>query len=204
MEIIKYYFPDLSEKQLKQFSKLKELYEFWNAKINVISRKDISKIYINHVLHSLSISRVILFKKETKILDLGTGGGFPGLPLAILFPETKFVLCDSIGKKIKVIDNIIHETGITNINTIHKRGEEINDTFDFIISRAVTNMRQFKLLVKNKFNKQHNNTLRNGILYLKGGNLSEELKGIPHIKYEISNFFKEEFFLTKKIIYIEY
>ena len=204
METIKYYFPNLSEKQLKQFSKLKELYEFWNAKINVISRKDISKIYINHILHSLAISKVILFKKETKILDLGTGGGFPGLPLAILFPETKFVLCDSIGKKIKVIDNIIHETEITNINTIHKRGEEISDTFDFIISRAVTNMRQFKLLVKNKFNKQHNNTLRNGILYLKGGNLSEELKGIPHIKYEISNFFKEEFFLTKKIIYIEY
>ena len=204
MKEIQHYFPDLSKKQIKQFSELKDLYEYWNTRVNVISRKDISRLYINHVLHSLAISKIISFKKETKVLDLGTGGGFPGIPLAILFPETQFVLTDSIGKKIKVVNEIISATGITNIDAIHERGENINDTFDFIISRAVTNMKEFRSWVRDKFKKQHHNTLNNGILYLKGGDLSEELKDIPHVKYEISNFFKEKFFITKKIIYIQY
>ena len=204
MEIIKYYFPNLSKKQIEQFTALKFLYEYWNAKINVISRKSISNLYINHVLHSLAIAKVVSFKSETKILDLGTGGGFPGIPLAILFPQANFVLIDSIGKKIKVVNEVIKKTQITNIKTIHQRAENYNDTFDFIICRAVTNMNEFQKWVEYKFYKKQKNKLQNGILYLKGGDLSEELKGIKHIKYEISEFFKEDFFKTKKVIYIPY
>ena len=204
MEIIKYYFPYLSKQQIEQFTALKFLYEYWNTKINVISRKSISNLYINHVLHSLAIAKVINFKSETKILDLGTGGGFPGIPLAILFPQANFVLIDSIGKKIKVVNEVINKTQITNVKTIHQRAENYNDTFDFIICRAVTNMNEFQKWVEYKFYKQQKNKLQNGILYLKGGDLSEELKGIKHIKYEISEFFKEDFFKTKKVIYIPY
>ncbi len=204
MEIIKYYFPNLSKKQIEQFTALKFLYEYWNAKINVISRKSISNLYINHVLHSLAIAKVVNFKSETKILDLGTGGGFPGIPLAILFPQANFVLIDSIGKKIKIVNEVINKTQITNVKTIHQRAENYNDTFDFIICRAVTNMNEFQKWVKYKFYKKQKNKLPNGILYLKGGDLSEELKGIKHIKYEISEFFKEDFFKTKKVIYIPY
>ena len=204
MEIIKYYFPNLSKKQIEQFTALKFLYEYWNAKINVISRKSISNLYINHVLHSLAIAKVVNFKSETKILDLGTGGGFPGIPLAILFPQANFVLIDSIGKKIKVVNEVINKTQITNVKTIHQRAENYNDTFDFIICRAVTNMNEFQKWVEYKFYKKQKNKLQNGILYLKGGDLSEELKGIKHIKYEISEFFKEDFFKTKKVIYIPY
>lgn len=204
MQIIQNYFPDLSEKQIQQFSELKNLYEHWNAQINVISRKNISELYINHVLHSLAIAKVVNFKEGTKILDIGTGGGFPGIPLAILFPEVEFLLVDSIGKKIKVVNEVSSALGLTNVRTMHQRAEKINETFDFVVSRAVTNMTDFKKWVKGKFNKKHYNSIDNGILYLKGGDLTEELRGISHTKYEISEFFTEEFFETKKVIYISY
>ena len=204
MQIIPKYFPELSEKQIKQFSELQELYEYWNAQINVISRKNISELYTNHVLHSLAIAKVIQFKTGTKVLDIGTGGGFPGIPLAILFPKTEFLLVDSIGKKIKVVNEVSSAIDLSNIRTIHDRAENINEQFDFVVSRAVTNMKDFKKWVKGKFNKSHHNSLNNGILYLKGGDLTEELKGIPHQQYNISDYFEEDFFKTKKVVYISY
>ena len=204
MQIIHKYFPDLTEKQILQFSDLQNLYEHWNAQINVISRKDMDALYVNHVLHSLAIAKVIQFKKGTSVLDIGTGGGFPGIPLAILFPKTDFLLVDSIGKKIKVINEVSAAICLTNVRTINERAENINETFDFIVSRAVTNMADFKKWVKGKFKKTHNNTLNNGILYLKGGDLSEELKGIPHQQYNIADYFEEDFFETKKVVYIGY
>ena len=204
MQIIHKYFPNLTEKQIKQFSDLQPLYEHWNAQINVISRKNMDTLYTNHILHSLAIAKVIRFEKGTKILDIGTGGGFPGIPLAILFPEVDFLLVDSIGKKIKVVNEVSSAIGLTNVIALHERAENIKDTFDFVVSRAVTNMTDFKKWVKGKFNNTHNNTLNNGILYLKGGDLSEELRGISHSKYEIADFFEEEFFETKKVIYISY
>ena len=204
MQIIHKYFPDLTEKQTQQFTDLQELYEHWNAQINVISRKNMDTLYINHILHSLAIAKVIQFKKGTTILDIGTGGGFPGIPLAILFPEVEFLLVDSIGKKIKVVNEVSAAIGLTNVRTLYERAENINETFDFVVSRAVTNMTDFKKLVKGKFNNIHKNTLDNGIIYLKGGDLSDELRGITHIKHEIFELFKEEFFETKKIIYIGY
>ena len=204
MQIIHKYFPDLTEKQIEQFTDLQQLYQHWNAQINVISRKNIDTLYTNHILHSLAIAKVIQFEKGTKILDIGTGGGFPGIPLAILFPEVDFLLVDSIGKKIKVVNEVSRAIGLTNVIAIHERAENIKDTFDFVVSRAVTNMTDFKKWVKGKFNNTHNNTLNNGILYLKGGDLSEELRGISHYKYEIADFFEEEFFETKKVIYISY
>lgn len=204
MEIIHKYFPDLSNKQVKQFLELQELYEHWNTKINVISRKDILALYVNHVLHSLAIAKVIKFENETKILDVGTGGGFPGIPLAILFPNVDFLLVDSIGKKINVVNEVSASIGLANIRTMHVRAESIKENFDFVVSRAVTNITDFKKLVKGRFNKIHKNTINNGILYLKGGDLSEEFRVIPHTQYEISNFFEEDFFETKKVVYISY
>ena len=204
MQIIHKYFPELTEKQIEQFTDLQELYEHWNAQINVISRKNMDTLYTNHILHSLAIAKVIQFEKGTKILDIGTGGGFPGIPLAILFPEVEFLLVDSIGKKIIVVNEVSNAIGLSNVRTVHERAESINETFDFVVSRAVTNMTDFKKWVKGKFNNTHNNTLNNGILYLKGGDLSEELRGISHYKYEIADFFEEEFFETKKVIYISY
>ena len=204
MQIIHKYFPDLTEKQIEQFTDLQQLYQHWNAQINVISRKNIDTLYTNHILHSLAIAKVIQFEKGTKILDIGTGGGFPGIPLAILFPEVEFLLVDSIGKKIIVVNEVSNAIGLSNVRTLHERAENINETFDFVVSRAVTNMTDFKKWVKGKFNNTHNNTLNNGILYLKGGDLSEELRGISHYKYEIADFFEEEFFETKKVIYISY
>jgi 16S rRNA (guanine527-N7)-methyltransferase len=204
MQIIHKYFPDLTEKQIQQFTDLQELYEHWNAQINVISRKNMDSLYTNHILHSLAIAKVIQFEKGTKILDIGTGGGFPGIPLAILFPEVEFLLVDSIGKKIKVVNEVSTEIGLKNVRTMHERAENIKETFDFVVSRAVTNMTDFKKWVKGKFNKKHNNSLNNGVLYLKGGDLSEELRGISHTSHEISDTFKEEFFETKKVIYISY
>jgi 16S rRNA (guanine527-N7)-methyltransferase len=204
MQIIHKYFPDLTEKQIEQFTDLQQLYQHWNAQINVISRKNIDTLYTNHILHSLAIAKVIQFEKGTKILDIGTGGGFPGIPLAILFPEVEFLLVDSIGKKIIVVNEVSNAIGLSNVRTVHERAESINETFDFVVSRAVTNMTDFKKWVKGKFNNTHNNTLNNGILYLKGGDLSEELRGISHYKYEIADFFEEEFFETKKVIYISY
>ena len=204
MQIIHKYFPDLSEKQIKQFADLQCLYEHWNEKINVISRKNMETLYTNHVLHSLAIAKVIQFENGTKILDIGTGGGFPGIPLAILFPEVSFLLVDSIGKKIKVVNEVSRSIGLTNVSTLQERAENIKETFDFVVSRAVTNMTDFKKWVKGKINSTHNNTLNNGILYLKGGDLAEERKGIKHTKIEIADFVAEEFFDTKKIIHIGY
>ena len=204
MQIINKYFPDLTEKQIKQLTDLQYLYEHWNAQINVISRRNIDALYTNHILHSLAIAKVIQFEKGTKILDIGTGGGFPGIPLAILFPEVDFLLVDSIGKKIKVVNEVISAIELTNVRTQHERAENIKETFDFVVSRAVTNMTDFKKWVKGKFNNSHNNTLNNGILYLKGGDLSEELRGVSHAKYEIADLFEEEFFESKKVIYISY
>lgn len=204
MQIIRKYFPDLSANQVRQFSELQNLYEYWNAQINVISRLDISALYCKHVLHALAITKVIRFKKGTKVLDIGTGGGFPGIPLAILFPESDFLLVDSIGKKIKVVNEVINAIDLDNVRTLHERAENINEEFDFVVSRAVTNMTEFKTWVKGKFNKEHKNTIKNGILYLKGGDLSGELKGILHQSFSIADFFEEDFFETKKIIYISY
>jgi len=204
MEVVLKYFPHLSNKQIEQFAALEGLYRYWNSQINLISRKDISDLYINHVLHSLSIAKVVHFTKNTKILDVGTGGGFPGLPLAVLYPDVDFLLVDSIGKKIKVVDQISIEIGLNNIRTMQERAENINEVFDFVVSRAVTNMTDFKKWVEGKFNKTHINSINNGILYLKGGDLSEELRDILHTQYEISEFFEESFFKTKKVIYIGY
>jgi 16S rRNA (guanine527-N7)-methyltransferase len=204
MQIIHKYFPELSVKQIEQFTDLQNLYEYWNSRINVISRKNIETLYTNHILHSLAIAKIIQFKKGTKILDIGTGGGFPGIPLAILFPEVNFLLVDSIGKKIKVVNEITKAVGLTNVRTLHERAENIKETFDFVVSRAVTNMTEFKKWVKGKVNNNHKNTLNNGILYLKGGDLSKELKGMTYTKKEIGDLFDEEFFKTKKIIYIKY
>tara|TARA_B100000945_G_C20353906_1_gene583646 strand:- start:266 stop:880 length:615 start_codon:yes stop_codon:yes gene_type:complete len=203
MEVLIKYFSNLSKKQIEQFEALEALYVYWNSQINLISRKDISKLYVNHVLHSLSISKVVHFTKSTKILDVGTGGGFPGLPLAILYPDVDFLLVDSIGKKIKVVNQISLEIGLSNVRTMHERAENVNEIFDFVVSRAVTNMTDFKKWVGGKFNKIHINSINNGILYLKGGDLSGELRGISHVQHEISDFFEEPFFKTKKVIYIE-
>ena len=204
MEIILKYFPELSEEHKRKFLLLQELYEEWNNKINVISRKDIDHLYERHVLHSLSIAKVIQFKPNTKILDIGTGGGFPGIPLAILFPECKFHLVDSIGKKIKVVQEVSSTLGLKNIKAEQIRAEQIRDTYDFIVSRAVTAFPVFYNWVRKKVNQESQNKLKNGILYLKGGDLEEELKifKLRISSFEISEFFAESFFETKKIIYL--
>jgi len=203
IQIILKYFPDLSLNQKSNFEKLFELYTFWNNQINVISRKDIDLIYERHVLHSLGIAKVISFRPGTKVLDVGTGGGFPGIPLAILFPETDFFLVDSIGKKIKVVNEISNALNLKNVRAKHCRAEDINEKFHFVVSRAVTEFPVFYSWIKNKFLIQNLNDLKNGILYLKGGELKEEF-GIyyEHAQfYELKNYFKEEFFETKKVVY---
>ena len=202
MKIIEKYFNNLSHTKLSQFAKLEEVYKYWNNKINIISRKDFSNFYRNHVLHSLSIAKLIQFKKGTKIIDVGTGGGFPGVPLAIMFPDVEFTLVDSIGKKIKVVDNVCKEVKINNVKTINERIENLNGKYDFIVSRAVTNMQKFTDLVDGKINDNNYNKFDNGILYLKGGDLSSELDGYKYSEFLISNFFEEEYFKTKKIVYI--
>ncbi|MFL0063160.1 16S rRNA (guanine(527)-N(7))-methyltransferase RsmG [Tenacibaculum maritimum] len=203
MDILLKYFDGLSEIQLAQFSKLKELYKDWNLKINVVSRKDIDELYLRHVLHSLGIAKVMQFKAEAKVMDVGTGGGFPGIPLAILFPETDFHLVDSIGKKIKVVNEVAEGLGLKNVRTTHGRVEEVKDTYDFIVSRAVAQMETFERWVKNKVHKKQQHDLKNGILYLKGGNLVEELQHFPKATiYNLSDFFKEEFFETKKVVHL--
>ena len=204
MKLILKYFPDLTEDQKYKFEMLKDIYEDWNTKINVISRKDIDQLYLKHILHSLSISKVISFIDGTTILDVGTGGGFPGIPLAILFPRCNFVLLDSIAKKIKVVDAAVLSLKLNNVSTITDRVENTSIKYDFIVSRAVTKMKDFKRLIKGKVNNTSNNTLNNGILYLKGGDLKNELLGINHKKFNISDFFDEEFFDTKKVIYVSY
>ena len=203
MDLILKYFPDLTENQIKQFEALEDLYKDWNSKINVISRKDINDLYLRHVLHSLGIAKVIQFKDGSSILDVGTGGGFPGIPLAILFPNCNFHLVDSINKKLKVINAIAEAINLKNIRTTHSRVEAINETYDFIVSRAVTTMPIFTQWVKGKIAKKQRNELKNGILYLKGGNLTEELKNYETVKaFMLSAFFKEEFFESKKVIYL--
>ncbi|CAA0211451.1 16S rRNA (guanine(527)-N(7))-methyltransferase RsmG [Tenacibaculum maritimum] len=203
MDILLKYFDGLSEVQLAQFSKLKELYKDWNLKINVVSRKDIDELYLRHVLHSLGIAKVMQFKAGTKVMDVGTGGGFPGIPLAILFPETDFHLVDSIGKKIKVVNEVAEGLGLKNVRTTHGRVEEVKDTYDFIVSRAVAQMETFERWVKNKVHKKQQHDLKNGILYLKGGDLVEELQHFPKATiYNLSDFFEEEFFETKKVVHL--
>ncbi|MEO7990346.1 MAG: 16S rRNA (guanine(527)-N(7))-methyltransferase RsmG [Chryseolinea sp.] len=203
-EIIFHYFPDLTSLQKDQFSKLYSLYEEWNSKINVISRKDIENLYVNHVLHSLGIAKVTAFKPGAKILDVGTGGGFPGIPLAILFPETNFHLVDSIGKKITVVQNVANGLGLKNIKAEQIRAEQIKDEYDFIVSRAVTRFKEFYGWVNRKVKKQSMHDLYNGILYLKGGDLTEELAELkkPHQIFDLTDYFKEEFFETKKVVYV--
>jgi len=204
VELITKYFPGLSTTQLDQFAQLATLYAHWNEQINVISRKDIDHLYERHVLHALGIAKVMSFKPGTDILDVGTGGGFPGIPLAILFPECKFVLVDSIGKKIKVVQEVSTALGLTNVIAIHGRAEDVDQKFHFVISRAVTRIRPFFVWVRNKFSAEQFNDKKNGILYLKGGDLKEEIAELnKKVKlYELSDFFKEEFFETKKVLYL--
>ena len=203
MEIIHKYFKNLSEKQIEQFSKLQELYEDWNLKINVVSRKDIDELYLRHVLHSLGIAKIIQYKPGSKVMDVGTGGGFPGIPLAILFPETQFHLVDSIGKKIKVVNEVVYGLGLENVKTTNARVEEVKDTYDFIVSRAVAQMETFVRWNKGKIAKKQNHELKNGILYLKGGDLSEELKLYTSATtYNLPDYFEEDFFETKKVVHL--
>jgi 16S rRNA (guanine527-N7)-methyltransferase len=202
--LIEKYFPSLTIEQKIKFDKLYTVYDKWNNQINVISRKDMDHFYERHVLHSLSIAKIINFEPDTTLIDIGTGGGFPGIPLAILFPQCSFTLVDSIGKKIKVVKEVCEELGINNVIALHSRAEQINEQFDFIISRAVTSMPIFLTWVKNKLKNENKNELENGILYLKGGDLKEEMKTVKkHIRYyKITDFFDESFFETKKIVYI--
>jgi len=204
VERIIHYFPTLSTLQVDQFSKLLNLYTIWNNQINVISRKDLDNFYERHVLHSLGIAKVYSFQPGTTVLDVGTGGGFPGIPLAILFPETTFVLVDSIGKKIKVVNEVATALGLTNVQAHHLRAEQVKGTFDFVISRAVTAMPVFVEWVKNKIKKgKASDGFSYGILYLKGGDLTEEFKGLPgkFKEYPLSDYFSEDFFETKKVIH---
>ena len=203
-DIIKKYFPDLTARQYQQFAALGSLYSDWNEKINVVSRKDIENLYLNHVLHSLGIAKVISFGAGTEVLDVGTGGGFPGIPLAILFPETKFHLVDSIGKKITVVREIDSAIGLSNIKAEKIRAEELKWRYDFVVSRAVTRMSEFYGWVQHKIKPQSMNTLDNGILYLKGGDLDEEMNALkkPYSIYDLTDFFSEEFFQTKKVVYL--
>ncbi|APA63519.1 16S rRNA (guanine(527)-N(7))-methyltransferase RsmG [Maribacter sp. 1_2014MBL_MicDiv] len=202
-EIIFENFPNLSEDQKRKFEKLEELYKDWNQKINVVSRKDIDELYLRHVLHSLGISKFIQFKEGSSVLDVGTGGGFPGIPLAIFFPEVEFTLVDSIGKKIKVVNEVVEGLQLTNVKTINARVEEIPDRFDFIVSRAVAAMPTFVHWVKGKIKKESKHDIRNGILYLKGGDLQDELKEYRNAEiFELTNYFKEDFFETKKMVYL--
>jgi len=206
VQLILKYFPDLTEKQIEQFSKLLEVYTFWNNQINVISRKDTDNFYERHVLHSLGIAKIMKFKDGADIMDIGTGGGFPGIPLAILYPNCNFTLVDSIGKKIKVVNEVAAAIGLTNVVGIHERAENIDKQFDFIVSRAVTAMPDFIKWINGKFKKKSVHDLKNGILYLKGGDLKEEMKGVNRYFYmhNLPDHFSEEFFETKKVVYVRY
>lgn len=203
IEIVLKYFADLSDDQRQQFELLESLYQDWNQKINVVSRKDIDELYLRHVLHSLGIAKIQQFQPGSKVLDVGTGGGFPGIPLAILFPNTHFTLVDSIGKKIKVVEEVVEGLGITNVTAINLRVEEIKGQFDFIVSRAVAAMPTFTHWVKGKIKKESVHERRNGILYLKGGDLAEELKDYRTAQiFDLTDYFKEDFYETKKVVYL--
>lgn len=202
--LIQKYFPELTVHQIQQFDQLFDLYQNWNAQINVISRKDIDLLYERHILHSLGIAKVCEFLPGSNVLDVGTGGGFPGIPLAILFPETQFLLVDAIGKKIKVVNEVAAGIGLKNLKAVHSRAEQVNQNFDFIVSRAVTQLKDFYPWVKGKFNKKSNHKLANGVLYLKGGDLTEELVAsqLKNIQlFPLSVLFEEEFFETKFVVY---
>ncbi|MCB0456630.1 MAG: 16S rRNA (guanine(527)-N(7))-methyltransferase RsmG [Flavobacteriaceae bacterium] len=203
MELLQKYFPELTTLQIERFSKLYHLYSDWNQKINVVSRKDIDELYLRHVVHSLGIAKVQVFQPDSTILDVGTGGGFPGIPLAILFPETHFTLVDSIGKKIKVVEAVSEALQLENVKAAHQRAETIPGNFDFIVSRAVTQMEEFVGWVKDKVAKKSRHDLKNGILYLKGGDLTHELMPFPKATiFELQNYFKEDFFETKRVVHI--
>lgn len=203
-KIINKYFPLLNEQKIKQFDKLYELYVFWNAKINVISRKDINLLYERHILHSLAIAKIHTFLPGNQVLDVGTGGGFPGIPLAILFPNVHFTLVDAIGKKIKVVNAVADDIELKNLKAIHCRADQIDQKFDFIVSRAVTSLKEFYPWIYQKFNITTHKGLRNGVLYLKGGDLNTEIQqsGLKRVKlFAIKDFFEEEFFDTKYVVY---
>ncbi len=203
MDVILKYFPNLTVTQIEQFRALEVLYKDWNSKINVISRKDIDELYTKHVLHSLGIAKVHEFKSGSSVLDVGTGGGFPGIPLAILFPDVDFYLIDVIGKKIKVVKAVSEALGLENVKAEQIRAANVNNQFDFVISRAVTNMTDFVGWVRKKIKKENNHDIRNGILYLKGGDLTEELASFAAVKQiNLSDFFEEDFFETKKVVYL--
>lgn len=203
MRLILKYFPNLTDDQIQKFKELEVLYKEWNSRINVISRKDIDDLYLKHVLHSLSIAKFISFKKNTSILDVGTGGGFPGIPLAIIFPDCNFLLVDSINKKINVVKEISNTLKLTNISYNAIRVEKLKTKHDFIVSRAVTRMNKFRNLVKGLISNKNDNKIKNGIIYLKGGDLTDEMMNIKHQKVNISDYFDEVFFETKKIVYLE-
>ena len=203
MSLFLKYFPRLNETQLSQLNDLKKIYKDLNKNVNVISRKSIDNINVFHILHSLSINKVIEFKRSTKIMDLGTGGGFPGIPLAITNPNVNFTLIDSIKKKTEIVNTVSTILKLNNVKVLNLRAENVEEKYDFIVSRAVTNMRRFLKLTKNKLKQKSINELKNGIIYLKGGDLTGEMKGIIHDEYSISNFFNEDYFETKKIIYIK-
>jgi len=203
MKLILKYFPNLTNDQIQKFKELEVLYKEWNSRINVISRKDIDDLYLKHVLHSLSIAKFISFKKNTSILDVGTGGGFPGIPLAIIFPDCNFLLVDSINKKINVVKEISNTLKLTNVSYNAIRVEKLKTKHDFIVSRAVTRMNKFRNLVKGLISNKNDNKIKNGIIYLKGGDLTDEMMNIKHQKVNISDYFDEEFFETKKIVYLE-
>lgn len=203
MELILKYFPNLTQDQINKFEKLEALYQDWNLKINVVSRKDIDELYLRHVVHSLAIAKVIEFKDGSKLMDVGTGGGFPGIPLAIMFPECSFHLVDSIAKKLKVVNEVVTGLGLTNVKTTHSRVEAIDDTYDFIISRAVAAMPTFVHWVKGKIAKEQKHELKNGIIYLKGGDLTEELKDYRTTTiYDLKDFYEEDFYDTKKVVHL--
>lgn len=203
MELILKYFPDLTKQQIEQIEKLETLYQDWNLKINVVSRKDIDELYLRHVLHALGIAKVMRFRPGSTIIDVGTGGGFPGIPLAILHPECQFHLVDSIAKKIKVVDEVVAGLGLTNVKTSHSRVEDIDETYDFIVSRAVAVMPTFVRWVKGKIKRTQNHELKNGILYLKGGDLSEELESYTSATiYDLNSYYEEDFFDTKKVVHL--
>ncbi len=204
MDIILKYFPNLSEVQQQQFAALYDLYTDWNNKINVISRKDITNLYEHHVLHSLGIAKVMQFRPETTVMDLGTGGGFPGIPLAILFPETHFHLVDSIGKKVKVATEIANAIGLKNVTTRHCRAEEEKQLFDFVVSRAVMPLTDLLKIIRKNIKKEQHNVLPNGLICLKGGELEREVMPVKHqtLMYDLKDYFEEEFFETKKVVYV--